>query len=102
LLMPRSACWQEPDTAVFWEALPETDKYRGRCSQPTIGLSTESPNGVSNGGVRKRTEGNEGVCNSIGRTIISTNHTPQSSQGQNSQPRSTHGGSHGSSSLCRG
>ena len=29
--------------AVFWEALPEPDKYRGRCSQQTIGLSTGSP-----------------------------------------------------------
>jgi hypothetical protein len=25
LQMPRSACWQEPDIAVSWEALPELD-----------------------------------------------------------------------------
>jgi hypothetical protein len=31
---------------------------------------------VPNSGVRKRTEGPEGVCNLIGRTIISTNQTP--------------------------
>jgi len=43
LLMPRSACWQELDIAVFWEALPEPDNYRGGCLQPTIGLRTGSP-----------------------------------------------------------
>jgi hypothetical protein len=32
--------------------------------------------GVSNGGVRERIEGVEGVCNPIGRTI-STNQTPR-------------------------
>jgi hypothetical protein len=32
--------------------------------------------GVHNEGVREKTEGAEGVCNSIGRTIISTNQTP--------------------------
>jgi hypothetical protein len=30
LWMPISACWQEPDIAVSWEALPEPYKYRGR------------------------------------------------------------------------
>jgi hypothetical protein len=34
------------------------------------------PNGVPNGRVRERTEGTEGVCNPIGRTIISTNQIP--------------------------
>jgi hypothetical protein len=43
LWMPWSACWQEPDIAVSCEALLEADKYRGRCSQPTIGLSTGTP-----------------------------------------------------------
>jgi hypothetical protein len=45
LLMTRSTCWQEPDIAVSWKALPKPDKYRGGCSQPTIGLSTGSPVG---------------------------------------------------------
>jgi hypothetical protein len=31
--------------------------------------------GIPNGGFRERTEGAEGVCNSIGRTTISTNQT---------------------------
>jgi hypothetical protein len=35
---------------------------------------------VLNGGVIERTEGAEGVCNPIGRTTISTNQIPQSSQ----------------------
>ena len=35
LWMQGSACWQEPDIAVFWEALPEPHKYRDdACSQP--------------------------------------------------------------------
>ena len=42
-------------------------------------------------GVRERTEGAEGVCNTIERTTISTNHSPQSSQGLSHQPKSTHG-----------
>jgi hypothetical protein len=28
---------------VAWEALPKSDKYKGRCLLPTTGLSTESP-----------------------------------------------------------
>jgi hypothetical protein len=47
--------------------------------------------GVPNEGTREMTEGAEGVCNPIGRTAVSTNHTPQSSQGLNYQPKSTHG-----------
>ena len=44
--MPRSACLSEPDIAVSWwggRALPEPDKYRARCSKPTIGLSMGFP-----------------------------------------------------------
>jgi len=55
--------------------------------------------GDPNGGVIERTEGAEGVCNSIGKTI-STNQIPQSSQGLSHQPKSTHGGTHGSSPIC--
>jgi hypothetical protein len=36
--------------------VPEPDKYRGRCSQPTIGLSA----GSLDGGVGAGTEGAEG------------------------------------------
>jgi hypothetical protein len=56
--------------------------------------------GVPNGGVRERTEGAEEVCNPIGRKTTSTNQTPQSSQGLNHQPKSTHGGIHGFSHIC--
>jgi len=31
----------------------------------------------SNGGVREKTEGAEGICNTIGKTAISTNQTPR-------------------------
>jgi hypothetical protein len=50
------------------EALPELDKYRCGCSQPTFGLSVGTPNR----GVRGRTEGAEGVCITRERPIIST------------------------------
>jgi hypothetical protein len=43
LLMPRGACWQEPNTAVSWELLPDPDQYRWGGLQPTIGLSTGTP-----------------------------------------------------------
>jgi hypothetical protein len=50
-------------------------------------------------GVRERAEGAEEVWNPIGRTTISTNQTSKSSQGLNHQPKSTHGGTHGSSRI---
>ena len=55
---------------------------------------------IPNVGVRERTEGAAGICNHIGRTTISTNPNTQTSQGLNHQPKSTHGGTHGSSSMC--
>jgi hypothetical protein len=39
----------------------------------------------SNGGVKGRSGGDEGVCNPIGRTTILTNQTPQSFQGLSHQ-----------------
>ena len=56
--------------------------------------------GITAGGDRERIEGAEGVWDSIGRTTKSTNQTPQSSQGVNYQPKSTHGATHGSSHIC--
>jgi hypothetical protein len=58
--------------------------------------------GDHNGGVRERTEGVEGVSNSIGRSISTNQSPPQppSSQGLNHQPKSTHGETHGSSCIC--
>jgi hypothetical protein len=43
LCIPTSACWQETDIAAPWEDLPVPDKYRSECSQPSFGLSTQSP-----------------------------------------------------------
>jgi hypothetical protein len=52
--------------AVSWEAMSELDKYRGRCSQPTIGQSR-----VPDGGVAEETEGAEGVCSPMeGATVL--------------------------------
>jgi hypothetical protein len=53
-----------------------------------------------NGGIRKRTEGDEGVCNPIGITKISTNQTLQSSQWLKEQQKNTHGANHGSCRIC--
>jgi hypothetical protein len=47
---------------------------------------------------RGRTEGAEGNCNPIRRTV-STNWNTQSSQGLNHQPKSVHGGGNGSSCI---
>ena len=57
------------------------DPHRSRHSQPTLG-----PQWKSEG----RTEGAEGDGNSTGRTTISTNWTPQNSQGLRHQPKSIH------------
>jgi hypothetical protein len=50
--------------------------------------------------LRGRTERAEEDCNPIGRTTVTVNWTPQSSQGLNHQPKSKHGGTHGSSCIC--
>jgi hypothetical protein len=59
--------------AVSLEALPEPGKYRGRCLQQTIGLST----GSLMGGVAEGTEGAEGVCNSMEGATVSTCQIPR-------------------------
>jgi hypothetical protein len=66
LWMPTRACWQEPDKAVYWEALPVPEKYRSGCSQPSIGFEHRVPSE----GARESTQGTEGVCSPIGRTTI--------------------------------
>jgi hypothetical protein len=66
LWMPTSACWQEPNVAGSWEALPMPDKYRSGCSP--VGTEHRVPNG-----------GAEGVCSPIGGTTMWTNQYPQSS-----------------------
>ena len=56
---------------VSWETLPEPDKYRHRCWQPTTGLSTGSPKKDL-----KDLRSWRGL-QPIWRTTISTNQTPQ-------------------------
>jgi hypothetical protein len=73
--MPTSACWQEPDISVSWEALPVPDKYRGGYSQSTIGLSTGA-NLASNKGARFRTQGEKGVCSRIEEQQYEPTSTP--------------------------
>jgi hypothetical protein len=93
--MPRRACWQKPDIAVSWEALPEPDKYRGRCLQPNIGLSTGSPMEDVEKGLKEMK-----VLQPIGRKAVSNNQTSQSSRGLSHQPKSIHGRTHGSNHIC--
>ena len=64
LWMPRSACWKEPDIAVSWKSLPESDKFRDGSSKSTIGLSMGSPMKELEKGLKKLK-----ICNPIGRTI---------------------------------
>jgi hypothetical protein len=71
LQMHGSSCLQEPDMAVPGEALQEPDKYRGRCYQPTIGLSL----GFPDGGVGEGTKGAEGVCSPMERATVLTGQT---------------------------
>ena len=67
-------------------------RYRCRCLQPTIGLST----GHLGEGLKELKR----FATPLGRTAVSTNWTPQSSQVLNHQPKSTHSGTHGSSCIC--
>jgi hypothetical protein len=48
-----------------------------------LASNPHTEHGYANGGVMARTEGPRGVCNLIGRTKLSTNQRPQSSQGLN-------------------
>jgi len=63
-----------------------------------VGTNHRTEQGDPYGGVRENNEGAEGVCNPIGRRI-STNQTPQCSQGLNHQPMSTDGETHDSSHI---
>jgi hypothetical protein len=51
---------------------PEPDKYRGRCSQPPVGLSS----GVPDRGVGEGTEGAEGLRSLMEGATMSTGQTP--------------------------
>jgi hypothetical protein len=97
LWMPTSACWQEPDMAVSWEALPASS---WQLYSWMLAANHWTKHKVPNGGARERTEGAEVGCSLIGETTMWINQYPQSSQGLNHQPQSTHGGTHGSSHIC--
>jgi hypothetical protein len=86
-LMTISACWQNPDIAVPWEALPEHGQYRcGWLSQYWAVLSHYWARGA-NIGIRRRIEGDERVCNFIGRTTVSTNQKSPSLPGTRPQAK---------------
>jgi hypothetical protein len=96
LWMPGSTYWWKPDMTVSWEALPEPDKYRGRSSQPTIGLIS----GVLDGGVGEGTEGAQGACSPMEGATVSIGQTPWSSWVLDHQPKSIHGAIHGTGHIC--
>jgi hypothetical protein len=68
--------------------------FRGGCSQPPIGLSTSSPTKELEKGPKKLKELADRKNNNMYQPV------PQSSQELNNQPKSTHGGTHGSSCIC--
>jgi hypothetical protein len=43
LHMPTRFYWEDPDTAVSYEAMPVPGKYRSGCSQSSIGRNTGPP-----------------------------------------------------------
>ena len=87
LPMPRRACWQEPCIAVPWEALPEPDQYRCEWMQPNIGLSSGTPI--------------EELCKDWRSWRDVQPHRKNNNINQpDHQPKSTHGGTHGSSCIC--
>ena len=88
LLMPRNTCWQESGMSVPWPIQ----------MQILIGNHLTEHEDTSER-ARGRTEGAEGGCNPIGRTI-STNWTTPCSKRLNHQPKSIHGGIHGSRYIC--
>ena len=94
--MPTIACWQEPDIAVSCESLPVPGKYRSGFSHSSIGQSTGSPMKELEK-VPKELNGSAAPWEEQQYELTST---PQSSQGLNHQPKSTHGGTRGSSCIC--
>jgi hypothetical protein len=96
LWMTRSACWHEPNIAVFWKALPEPDKYRGRCSHPTIELSLGSLMEKLEKGLKELREfvapWREQQCQ--------LSRLSQSYQGLDQQPKNPHSGTQSSGCIC--
>ena len=77
-------------------APPVPDKYRGGSLKPFHLAEHRIPTSEA----RERTQGAEGVSSPIGGTTICINQNPQSSYGLNHQPKSTNGGTLGSSHIC--
>jgi hypothetical protein len=72
--MARNACRQE----LIWLSSKRFYQHPTKTNADTHSQSLTEP-GYPNGRVRGRTKGAELDSNPIGRTIISTNQTPQSS-----------------------
>ena len=86
----RSLIWLSPES--LWQSL--------KAQRWMFASNHWTDHRVPSGGIRERTGGAEGFCNTIGRTKITTNQTPQSFQALNHQPKTIHGGTHGSSCIC--
>ena len=93
LWMLTSASWQEPDITVSWGVLTVPGKYRSGCTQLSIRWSTGSP-------MKELEKVPKKLKGFAAPKEEQDNQYPQSSQGLKYQPKSTHGGTHGSSCLC--
>jgi hypothetical protein len=94
--MPTSTCQQEPDNSSLLRGSASAWQIQNWMLTVIHWMEHRVPNE----GARESTQGAEGVCSPIGRTTVWTNQYTQSSQGLNHQPKSTHGGTHGSSCIC--
>jgi hypothetical protein len=100
----RHSCWCQEvlaDRSLLYGSLLRGSARAWHIVRWMLTANHWTEQGVSNEGVRERTEVTERVCNPIGRTTMSTNQTPWSSQRLNHQPKNTHGGTHSSSCICQ-
>ena len=82
-------CWCQKvlaDRSLVWLSSERLYQHLTNTDADIANYQTEPMD--PNGRVRGRIEGAEGNCNPIGRTTVSSNHIPQSSQGLNQQSKS--------------
>jgi hypothetical protein len=81
------------DKSLIWLS---PDKYRGRCSQPNIGLSAGSPMEKLEKGLK---ELREGGCSPVEGASVKRS-APRSCRGLDHQLKITHGRTYGSIHIC--
>jgi hypothetical protein len=96
LWMRRCACWQEHYVSIFERICQSMTNTEANAWSQLLDW-TRGPQWRS---YKKSLPHSWRHLQPIGQTTISTNQTCQSSQRLNHQPKSTHGGIHGSSHTC--